>query len=260
MRPKLIMFGISILVVGLILSLSSIQDEENEEQTFEREIDGKTAFWVLYGSGLPFAFTDDELSTLQNNKDIVVINPIFTQVAYREGGFYDYFRQECSEKCLTLDVGEQWDKPTLHSSAMGIRIFEELGWDMVNDLEVYKNPSLLDNYKKIILPHNEYVTKEMFEAVTSHPNVVYLYPNALYAQVDYDEDNNSITLIRGHSYPEKSIANGFEWKYDNTHPYEYDKHCDSWEFYKIDNGFMLNCYPEGLIITEPKLLKKIIDL
>jgi len=260
MRPRLIIFGISILAVGLILSLSSIQDEENEEQTSERTIDDKTAFWFLYGDGLPFAFTDDELSVLQNNRDIVVINPIFTQIAYREGGFYNYFREECNETCLTLDIGQQWENATLQSSAMGIRIFKELGWDMLNDLEVHKNPNLLDNYKKIIVLHNEYVTKEMFEAIISHPNVIYLYPNALYAQVEYDEVNNTITLIRGHSYPETGISNGFDWEYDNTHPYEYDKHCDSWKFYEINNGFMLNCYPEGLIITDSELLKKIMDL
>ena len=235
-------------------------DEENEEQAFQREIDDKTAFWFLHGDGLPFEFTEDELSALQNNEDIVVINPIFTQVAYREGGFYDYFREECDEKCLTLDIGQQWENPTLQSSAMGIRIFEELGWDMLNDLEVHKNPSLLENYKKIIVLHNEYVTKEMFDSITSHPKVIYLYPNALYAQVEYDEENNTITLIRGHSYPAKGIDNGFDWEFDNTRPYEFDKYCNTWKFYEINNGYMLNCYPEGLIITEPQLLKEILDL
>jgi len=254
-----------IIISGIILTNINGNEilpdiKESDKQTSEREIDDKTAFWFLYGDGLPFEFTEDELSVLQNNRDILVINPIFTQVAYGEGGFYDYFREECDETCLTLDVGQQWKTPTLQSSAMGIRIFEELGWDMLNDLEVHKNPSLLDNYKKIIVLHNEYVTREMFDSITSHPKVIYLYPNALYAQVKYDTENNTITLIRGHSYPEKSIDNGFDWEFDNTRPYEFDKYCDTWEFYEIDNGFMLNCYPEGLIITEPELLKTILDL
>lgn len=236
------------------------EDIEKEKQTSGREIDDKTAFWFLHGDGLPFEFTEEELSELQNNKEIVVINPIFTQVAYREGGFYDYFREECDKKCLTLDIGQQWENPTLHSSAMSIRIFEELGWDMLNDLQVHKNPNLLDNYKKIILLHNEYVTREMFEAITSHPKVIYLYPNSLYAQVEFNEDKNTIMLVRGHNYPEKNILNGFDWEYDNTHPYEFDKYCNSWKFYEINNGFMLNCYPEGLIILEPELLEKILDL
>ena len=108
--------------------------------------------------------------------------------------------------------------------------------------------------------HNEYVTKREFEAIINHPNVIYLYPNSLYAQIEFNEDNNTITLLRGHSYPEKNIANGFGWEYDNTHPYEFDRNCYSWKFYEINNGFMLNCYPEKLIIIEPKLLLEILHL
>jgi len=80
--------------------------------------------------------------------------------------------------------------------------------------------------------------------------------------VEHDEENDTITLIRGHGYPDTNIENGFEWEFDNTHPYEFDTKCLNWEFYEIDNGFMLNCYPEWLIITESDLLKKIrvIDL
>ena len=80
--------------------------------------------------------------------------------------------------------------------------------------------------------HNEYVTRTMFDAITSHPNVIYLYPNALYAEIEVDYDNNTITLIRGHNYPESEIVNGFDWEFENTHPYEYDDTCLDMEFYK----------------------------
>ena len=43
--------------------------------------------------------------------------------------------------------------------------------------------------------HNEYVTQAMFDAITNHPNVIYLYPNALYAEIEVDYENNLITLI-----------------------------------------------------------------
>jgi hypothetical protein len=253
-----------ILISGIILI--NISDKfpneikENENYDLFENLDSKTKTWALFGSGLPFEFTEDELSQMKNIEDIIVIDPIFTQIAYREGGFYDYFRGECDEKCLTLDIGKQWNNPTFTSSAMALRIFNELGWDVVNDLEVHKNPNILLNYKKIILLHNEYVTREIFDAVISHPNVIYLYPNSLYAQIEFNENTNSITLIRGHNYPENNILNGFNWEDDNTHPYEFDKQCNSWKFYENNNGFMLNCYPEKLIITEIELLEKILDL
>ena len=65
----------------------------------------------------------------------------------------------------------------------------------------------------------------MFNAIINHPHVIYLYPNALYAEIEVDYEKNEITLIRGHGYPESTIGNGFDWEFDNTHPYEYDENC-----------------------------------
>ena len=100
----------------------------------------------------------------------------------------------------------------------------------------------------------------MFNAITSHPNVIYLYPNALYAEINVDYEKNEITLIRGHNYPESEIINGFEWEYENTHPYEYDSECENWEFYDIHNGKMLNCFPEYRIFQDELLLKTLKEL
>ena len=82
-------------------------------------------------------------------------------------------------------------------------------------------------------------------------------PNALYAEINVDYEKNEITLIRGHNYPEPEIINGFDWEYENTHPYEYDENCFNWEFYRIPNGEMLNCYPERKLISNIELLKEI---
>ena len=103
--------------------------------------------------------------------------------------------------------------------------------------------------------HNEYVTRAMFDAITNHPNVIYLYPNALYAEIEVDYVDKTITLIRGHDYPpEDPVANGFDWEYDNTHPYEYDVECSSIEVYKIRNGWMTTCYPENLFLVDSEAL------
>ena len=69
---------------------------------------------------------------------------------------------------------------------------------------------------------------------------------------------NTISLVRGHNYPESEIRNGFGWEFDNT-PMEYDELCENWEFYNIDNGMMLNCYPEDIIYKDTKFLKMIKD-
>ena len=192
----------------------------------------------------------DMLSNVDNKT--VVIYPIFTASAYDSPGFYDYYNGDCDMTCLTVHI-----KPILRTEIGGnsAQILKLLDYNFLSDVEIDKNPKILENFDKVILLHNEYVTKKEFNAITSHPNVIYLYPNSLYAEVEIDYEQNAITLIRGHSYPDKEIANGFDWEFENTDPYEYDKECKNWEFYEITNGKMLNCYPEALIYEDSRLLK-----
>ena len=133
-----------------------------------------------------------------------------------------------------------------------------LGYKFNSDIDLDKNPDGLKKYDKVILMHNEYVTKAEFDAITNHPKVLYLHPNALYAEVTTDYQKNTITLVRGHGYPEENISNGFEWEFDNSE-LEYDTNCDDWEFYEIANGMMLNCYPDEIIHNNKEILKMIKD-
>ena len=187
----------------------------------------------------------------EENKSVIII-PIFTASAYSENGFYDFYEKKC-EHCTTTKILTEKELVST-SSANAVKILKLLGYDSITDVELDKNPNLISEYNKIIILHNEYVTKKMFNAITSHPNVIYLYPNALYAEIDVNYEKNEITLIRGHNYPESEILNGFNWEFENT-PYEYDKKCENWEFYDIPNGKMLNCYPEQKIWQDKDLLK-----
>ncbi len=67
---------------------------------------------------------------------------------------------------------------------------------------------------------------------------------------------NSLTLLRGHNFPESEIINGFDWEYDNS-PLEYDTNCQDMGFDRIENGWMLNCYPERPIHQSKVLLEMI---
>jgi hypothetical protein len=198
----------------------------------------------------------DEIGVTNHPQNTIVINPVFTAMAYSDHGFYSYYRGECDTSCLTVKIAD--DPLSYHSSENGIKILKLLGYSFITDIDVDKNPNILSKYDKVILLHNEYVTKKEFDAITSHPNVIYLYPNSLFAEIKADYDANTITLIRGHSYPDKEIANGFGWKFDNTN-YEADNECKDMFFYKIDNGYMLNCYPVGMIYKGKLLLKQIKD-
>ena len=284
---KLIKIGILsiIIIIGGIILTSYFTTESNNIETNQNE--GKTELieWgsgnlfkvlvdpkdirVIDGQSIPLKGTFGLKSDLgetynqigvfdQEEKPLVII-PTFTSSAYAPFGFYDYYNGKCGEQCLTTKIILE-DKLDYKSSANGVKILNLLGYDSITDLELHKNPSILNNYDKIILLHNEYVSKKMFDAITSHNNIIFLYPNALYAEIEVDISNNEITLIRGHDYP-PGIKNGFNYEIEEKfHKYEYDNTCSEWEFIEFENGYALNCYPEQLIWQNAVLLKALKEL
>ena len=199
------------------------------------------------------------IDILKPDDNPVVIYPVFTARAYAEPGFYTYFRGDCDEVCLT-DLNFDNAGFTYHSSGHTAQILHAVGYNMITDIDVDKNPEILKNYEKIILLHNEYVTKKMFDAIIDHPNVIFLFPNALYAEIDVNYDTNTMSLIRGHDYP-PGIKNGFNYEIEEQfHEYEYDTECLDWEFIKIKNGYHLNCYPDSAVIENFDILLKLKDL
>ena len=189
----------------------------------------------------------NEVAVWNDPQKTVVVYPYFTFAAYSEPGFYTYYRGECDD-CTTTKFAQP--TPLYTSSGMGHQVLTLLGYTSITDVEIDKNPGILQQFDKVIMLHNEYVTRAMFDAITSHPNVIYLYPNALYAEIEVDYVDETITLIRGHNYPEPEISNGFDWEFDNTHPYEYDNLCADMKFYQIENGWMTNCYPENFFLKD----------
>ena len=192
------------------------------------------------------------------SQNVAFIYPIFTQAAYKQGGFYDYYNKKCGTACLTIPIPVKIDGG-YSSSISAAMVLNLLNYSQISDIDVDMNPNILKKYSKIIVLHNEYVTQREFDAITHHPNVVYLFPNALYAQVKINYNIGTITLVKGHGYPagasasESSTGNGFGWKYDNS-KYEYDNKCNNWQFITILHAKMLNCYPSLRILTDQSLL------
>ena len=111
------------------------------------------------------------ISILKPNDGTVVIYPIFTSAAYSEPGFYTYFRGDCDESCIT-DLSFENPEFKYTSSGLTAQILYHVGYDFLTDIEVDKNPELLQNYDTVILLHNEYLTQKAFDAISSHPNLI----------------------------------------------------------------------------------------
>jgi len=202
----------------------------------------------------------NEVAVWNDPQKTVVVYPYFTYSAYHEPGFYTYYRGECDDCTTTKLVQPSMMYNAYLTSGIGHQALTLLGYSAITDAEIDRNPSILQQYDKVIMLHNEYVTRTMFDAITSHPNVIYLYPNALYAEIEVNYMDETITLIRGHNYPEPGITNGFDWEFDNTHPYEFDSLCLDMEIYKIENGWMTTCYPENLFLQNTEQLFKLLKL
>jgi hypothetical protein len=194
----------------------------------------------------------------QRSQSVVFVYPIFTQAAYGNEGFYDYYNKKCDDRCLTVQIPHNFHG-VYQSSIGGAFILRLLNYSYITDVDVDKDPDILKKYQTVVVLHNEYVTTKEFNAIVNHTHVLYLYPNSLYAQVIANYTGDTITLVRGHEFPSPDIRNGFGWKYDMS-LYEYNVECDNWTFNQIGNGKMLNCYPDYRMLYDADLLKTIRDL
>jgi len=142
------------------------------------------------------------------------------------------------------------------TSFNGAQTLYLLGYTIISDLEIEKNPNILSDYEKIIVLHNKYTTKTIFNAITSHPKVVYLYPDSLNEEVTVNFFLNTVTALSPLKQPQNKVfQNDFQWEYDSSH-LEYVNCLDTEiKFEKVANGIMLNCIPEDFLTKSPLLFK-----
>lgn len=192
---------------------------------------------------------------IDSNNKVVVIDPIFTGTAYNDNGYYDYWSGKCGESCLNIPICFDCNlnlDAIFGKNVKAVLIFEYLNYPVITDYDFAIKPNIIFEYDTVIMLHNEYVTREMYDAITSHPKVMYLYPNALYNEVFLDGKN---ILLKNTTHN----INHFNWEYENTRPYEFDRDCEDWYFREISNGVQLMCYPERRILEDVSLIRFIHD-
>jgi len=242
---KIMIFSMILMLLSIgIMTIGTSDATNSENDEYRLSLMPETRYFEQYA----------ELSASENT---VVIYPILTQSAYGWNSIHDFYLGRC-DTCNIVKIDEYYD-PIFSVGAKSFRILEFLGYDVVDDLEIDKNPDILNNYDSIVLLHNEFVTENEFFAINSHPNVIHLYPGAFNSKVRINYFDNSMILERGPSYPQSNIKNGFDWKFDNSEISD-NTTCENWEFYEIENGYMLNCTPEFLIQNNDAFLKKLKQL
>jgi len=242
-KSSKILFLVVMIMVFTITILStrtygSVETIHDDNQDYRLSLMPETKFY-------------DDYEKIVAPENTVVVYPILTQTAYSWKGIHDYYSGYCDD-CTTVKIEDHYE-PIYSIGGNSFRVLEFLGYDVIDDMDIDKNPSVLDKYDSVVLLHNEFVTQKEFDAIQNHKNIIYLYPGALKNQVSIDYPSHSMSLIRGPNYPEKTITNGFDWALDNSIN-ETNTSCEAWSFEKIDNGYMLNCYPEYKILEGGTLL------
>jgi len=199
----------------------------------------------------------DDLKQYSNtDPGAVVIYPVFTQKAYEKKGFYDYYNGTCGT-CNVLSIKNLSINASYVEGLGGYDYLSQLHYGIITDIQVDQHPEILDSYDKIILLHNEYMTKTEFDAIKNHKNVIYLYPNAMYVEISVDYQKQTMSLVRGHGYPTKDILNGFDYVTSSQH--EYDLNCKNYKWESRPNGIQPTCWPEFLIKSDRSVLQVIKD-
>lgn len=205
----------------------------------------------------PKELTKDEVKLFSNtDAHAIVIYPIFTQNAYKTECFYppkDHtypYNINCSLKPFGING-------SYVTGLNGYLVLKQLNYSFIDDIAVDQHPEILQQYDKVILLHNEYMTQREFDAVKNHPHVLYLYPNSMYARVTVNYDKSMMTLDRGHSYPEAKILNGFGYVTSTEH--EYDLNCKDYKWETRPNGIQPTCWPEFSLKSDRNILQVIKD-
>jgi N,N-dimethylformamidase beta subunit-like, C-terminal len=186
---------------------------------------------ILPNKNYIFSANKSEISTPSNNSHmgefakgvrIAVVMPTFTAAAY-DHSFYVFYNKYINvtqgvniTKDLNLLSNKVTNKPSL--SASGIAMLYLLGnlkWvrpeaniAFLTDQDVDEGSVFQVNgsnaYDVIILGHQEYVTQREYDNfkqfVGSGGTMIILDGNVFYAEVKYNNNTDTITLVKGHSW------------------------------------------------------------
>ena len=208
--------------------------------------------------------TTEQISVNNDTQRIALIENKFTYAAYQNGSFYNFYALHSpgmfdrADDGLNTTVTENLDmlkdRPIpdgpfpfyLHPEYNDIPYIEY--FYLIHDL-AKRNNTIVTNltdmdvdqgkifqedgknaYDVLILFHNEYISQPEYDNlkkfVENGGTILFTEGNILYAQVDYDKTNNTITLVKGHNWeydgksannsvPERWLVENSEWMGSN---------------------------------------------
>jgi len=185
---------------------------------------------------LSYFFNTDNfsISTPENNSTIKefmetkigLVKPIFTDAAY-DNKFYVFYKKDAKvlpKVNVTTDLDllnskiTNYQVGTVNNVFAMLDLITTLKWidnktniHIISDVDVHKGIIFTDvplnksnSYDTLILGHQEYVTQTEYDNlrqfVSNGGTMIVLDGNVFYAQVKYFDENNTISLVKGHEW------------------------------------------------------------
>jgi hypothetical protein len=156
-----------------------------------------------------------------DNISIALVDPTFTNAAY-DNSFYIFFNlynnnsfYQNTTKYLNLltskiDTESMPGYRTLYLQNHISNLIPNTNVTIISDIDVhngyiFNNNTIISNkYDAIILEHQEYVTQEEYDHlrqfVANGGILILPYSNIFYAEIKYDPKEDTVTLVKGHSW------------------------------------------------------------
>ena len=220
--------------------LKNMQIHDNEF-SFLNVISSFFILVIIFGFSIPMLSSNHIVLASSSDKKVALIRPSFTWAAYNFDSFYNFYAKyspaqyaakganvtitenthllkdrPIPEGAFTyyLDVYEEPYIPYINFINLASDLYKEHNIIAANltDVDVHQgkifNANGTNAYDVLFLFHNEYVTQAEYDNlkkfVFNGGTIVFGDGNVLYAQVAYNENTNSITLVSGHN-----------WNFDN---------------------------------------------
>jgi hypothetical protein len=152
--------------------------------------------------------------------NIAYVKPVFTDTAYQDYGFYDFYEKYANADEVTAD--HEWLKVPIYERTIPNRLanfFDHLrslnnnGTDVsiISDLDidVYDGNLLLEGnngtkFDAVMIGHQEYVSQREYDALKEYVSkggvLIILNGNVFYAEVYYDKGDKTLQLVKGHNW------------------------------------------------------------
>jgi hypothetical protein len=178
----------------------------------------------------------NEMQNLNKSYKIGFVEPVFTYAAYSDNSFYNFYHDYKDTKPnvdITRNIGllrgneipdgpfkvynaKSGAAPTIpyidYFSTLRKHVEQMIPRALVNNItdidvhfgRIFDSQNHSNSYDILFLFHSEYLTQEEYDNlrlfVVNGGTIVFTEANALYAEIKYDADKNSITLVKGHNW------------------------------------------------------------